>query len=158
MNIRSLKNNNLHYCEISKKDFDEWLAMGLALWPHYIKRKKKLEQVFRKIIKSTKETAFLCKDGKDQLKGFMNISLRNDYVQGGTTSPICYIEGIYVRPEYRKHGVAKKLIKIAEQWALKKGCTELASDAELSNIKSQKFHKKLGFREVNRTANFIRNI
>lgn len=35
------------------------------------------------------------------------ISLRNDYVEG--TSPVPYIEGFYVKSEFRNKSVAKKL-------------------------------------------------
>ncbi|MFW6311622.1 MAG: GNAT family N-acetyltransferase, partial [Nanoarchaeota archaeon] len=106
---------------------------------------------------SSKETAFLCKDENDSI-AFINLSIRSDYVQGSNTRPVGYVEGIYVNPKYRKKGIAKELIKIAEQWSLKNGCKELGSDAELENIDSQNFHRNLGFKEVNKTINFIKVI
>jgi len=151
-------NKTMNFCEISKKDFNEWLTMGLALWPHYKKKKNELKKIFEKIIKSPKETFFLCKKKDNKSVAFINISLRSDYVSGSTTSPVGYVEGIYVKPEYRKQGLAKELIRIAEQWALKKGCKELGSDTELDNINSQKFHKNLGFKEVNKVVSFIKTI
>ena len=147
----------MNFCEISKKDFNEWLKLGIALWPHYGGKKDKLEREFNDILKSTTKTAFLCRDGEKPI-AFVNVSIRFDYVQGSSTSSIGYVEGIYVDPKYRKQGLARELIKITEQWVVKKGCVELGSDAELKNIDSQKFHKKLGFKEVNRTVNFIKII
>lgn len=147
----------MDFCEISKEDFNEWLELGVALWPNYKNKKDELKQKFNDILESSKETAFLYKDGKESI-AFINISIRSDYVQGSNTSSVGYIEGIYVDPKYRKKGLAKELIKIAEQWLLKNGCKEVGSDAELENIDSQKFHKNLGFKEVNKTVNFIKII
>ena len=143
--------------EVTKKDFDEWLELGLALWPHYRKKKDKLEQEFNRILKSPKETAFLVKD-KGKSVAFANLSLRTDFVQGASTSPVAYLEGIYVDPNYRKRGLAKRLVEVAKKWAKENGCKELASDAELDNIASQNFHKRIGFREVKRTVNFIQSV
>jgi len=157
MKFVTLASKTMNFCEISKEDFNEWLGMGFVLWPHYKNKKNELKQEFNDILESPKETAFLCKDDK-KLIAFINLSIRFDYVAGSTTNPVGYIEGIYVDPKHRKQGLAKELIKIAEQWSLKKGCKELASDAELENIDSQKFHKNLKFKEVNRTVSFIKTI
>lgn len=51
----------------------------------------------------------------------MNLSLRHDYVPGATQSPVAYIEGIYVKENYRKQGLGKALIQHAEQWAIEQG-------------------------------------
>jgi len=147
----------MNFCEISKEDYNEWLELGVALWPDYKNKKDELEKEFNDILESSKKTAFLCKNENESI-AFVNLSIRSDYVQGSSKSPVGYVEGIYVDPKYRKKGLAKELIKIAEQWSLKNGCKELGSDAELENINSQKFHKNLGFKEVNRTVNFIKII
>ncbi len=147
----------MHFCKISKSDFDEWVSMGIALWPRYRKRKKLLEQTFRQILKSPKYTAFICKNNNEPT-AFINISLRVDYVEGSAKSPVGYVEGIYVKPKYRKQGISKELMRLAENWAQKRGCKEIGSDTELSNADSQKFHKNLGFKEVDRIVHFIKEI
>jgi aminoglycoside 6'-N-acetyltransferase I len=88
----------------------------------------------------------------------MNLSLRSDYVPGATHSPVAYVEGIYVRDEYRKQGIGAALIKSAQEWAIDRGCIELASDALIGNSASQEFHTKIGFQEVERTVFFIKPI
>lgn len=90
--------------------------------------------------------------------GFCQLSLRYDYVEGTTFSPVAYLEGIYVEKEYRKLGVAKELIQVSENWAREKGVKEFASDCELNNIISENVHKKLGFREVNRIICFKKDL
>jgi aminoglycoside 6'-N-acetyltransferase I len=49
-------------------------------------------------------------------------------------------------------------VKRAEDWGKQMGCTEIASDAEVGNLDSLAFHKRLGFREVNRVVCFVRDI
>jgi aminoglycoside 6'-N-acetyltransferase I len=65
--------------------------------------------------------------------GFLEMSLRHEYVEGCETSPVAYLEGIFVLGEHRNKGVAKLLVKQAEEWAINAGCTEIASDAEITN-------------------------
>ena len=80
--------------------------------------------------------------------------LRHDYVEGCETSPVGYLEGVSVREEYRHRGIAGKLVSECEQWAREKGCTEFASDCELTNTASLHFHLGIGFQEENRIICF----
>lgn len=90
--------------------------------------------------------------------GFAQCSLRNDYVEGTNSSPVGYLEGIYVKPEYRNQGFAKELLKQCEQWSAEKGCAEFASDCELDNSESLEFHKNCGFTEANRIICFTKKL
>ena len=86
--------------------------------------------------------------------GFAQCNLRNDYVEGTESNPVGYLEGIFVKTEYRMRGIAKKLLTQCEEWASSKGCSEFASDCELNNIESLKFHLQVGFEESNRIICF----
>ncbi|SHI46254.1 aminoglycoside 6'-N-acetyltransferase [Lutispora thermophila] len=90
--------------------------------------------------------------------GFAQCSLRYDYVEGTESSPVGYLEGIYVKDEYRKKGIGKKLLIQCEEWAKSKGCSEFASDCELDNTESLKFHLQVGFEEANRIICFKKNL
>ena len=90
--------------------------------------------------------------------GFVHVALRADYVEGADSSPVGYVEGIYVLPEFRKKGMSKKLILEAEEWSKSKGCVQIASDIEDENVVSYAFHVGVGFKEVNRVICFIKNI
>jgi len=79
-------------------------------------------------------------------------------VEGTETSPVGYLEGIFVREGYRKQGLARKLLLACEAWAAEQGCTEFASDCELTNTVSQEFHQKLGFEEANRVVCFVKKL
>jgi aminoglycoside 6'-N-acetyltransferase I len=90
--------------------------------------------------------------------GFAQCNLRNDYVEGTKSSPVGYLEGIFVKVEYRSRGVGKKLLMQCEAWARSKGCSEFASDCELNNTESLKFHLRHGFEEANKIICFKKNL
>ena len=90
--------------------------------------------------------------------GFAQCQLRHDYVEGTETSPVGYLEGIYVREADRGKGIARRLLRACENWAKEQGCTEFASDCELTNIEGQGFHRAVGFEEANRIVAYVRKI
>ena len=94
----------------------------------------------------------------EKIVGFCECSLRYDYVEGTSSSPVGYLEGIFVLEEYRNLGIASSLLAESEMWAKKKGCTEFASDCELENNDSLKFHLKAGFKEANRIICFKKDL
>ena len=94
----------------------------------------------------------------EKIVGFCECSLRYDYVEGTSSSPVGYLEGIFVLEEYRNLGLASSLLAESEMWAKKKGCTEFASDCELENNDSLKFHLKAGFKEANRIICFKKDL
>jgi aminoglycoside 6'-N-acetyltransferase I len=79
-------------------------------------------------------------------------------VEGAAESPVAYVEGVYVKPDFQRQGFAKKLISVAEDWAKQKGLTQLASDTGVTNLQSINFHKEVGFTEAERIVCFIKNI
>lgn len=93
-----------------------------------------------------------------QATGFAQCQLRHDYVEGTSSSPVGYLEGIFIEEEYRYNGYAKKLLTKCEEWAKEMGCTEFASDCEIDNSKSLAFHLKMGFAEANRIICFTKSL
>ena len=85
-------------------------------------------------------------------------SLRHDYVESCESSPVGYLEGISVKEAYRRQGIAKSLLEECEQWAREKGCREFASDCELTNTDSLRFHLSIGFHEANRIICFSKKL
>ena len=90
--------------------------------------------------------------------GFAQCQIRNEYVEGTETTPVGYLEGIYIKPNFRKCGYAKQLLKECEKWAKLKGCKEFASDCQLDNVESFKFHLSSGFSEANRIICFTKKL
>ena len=90
--------------------------------------------------------------------GFAQCNLRHDYVEGTGSSPVGYLEGIFVKEGYRKNGYARELLSACEQWAKEQGCSEFASDCELNNCESLLFHLETGFTEANRIICFKKTL
>lgn len=142
--------------EVNQENFNEWLDLALKLWSD--ESAEEMQRSLTNILCSPREAGFLVKDDNGKAIGFMNLSLRYDYVPGATQSPVAYVEGIYVEDEYRKQGIGTKLIQFAQQWAIERECMELASDALLDNTASYDFHTKVGFQEVERVVTFIKQV
>ena len=87
---------------------------------------------------------------------FVEASKRADYVNGTNSSPVAFLEGLYVEPASRRQGVARALVAAVEAWALAQGCTELASDSPLENTAAHAAHRALGFAETERVVYFCR--
>ncbi|QBF29043.1 GNAT family N-acetyltransferase [Pseudomonas tructae] len=134
-----------------------WLALRQALWPdcpldeHRRSLQETLEQPQRLI-------ALLARDSAGQALGFAEASIRSDYVNGSNSSPVAFLEGVFVAPQARGQGVAGQLIAALEQWAVRQGCSELASDAALDNHSSHAMHEALGFRETERVVYFLKSL
>lgn len=118
---------------------------------------EELQQEFEGDISSDESVIFLVYSGELPV-AVAQCRLRNDYVEGTASSPVGYLEGIYVDEEYRKQGIAKALCEACENWAKEKGCEEFASDCELSNEISLEFHLGIGFDEANRIICFTKKI
>lgn len=141
--------------EVTDKNFEEWLRFGLKLWPN--NTENELRKVFLDILSSQKEKAFVCKNANEYI-GFINVSKRSDYVEGSDSSPVGYVEGIYVEAQYRKSGIAKYLLQSGEKWAKDNECKQMGSDIEYNNTVSYDFHKRVGFNEAGRIICFIKDI
>lgn len=127
----------------------------MLLWPD--NEINDLEKEMTEYIVSDKGVVFISFIKNVQI-GFAQCSLRYDYVEGTGSSPVGYWEGVFVKAEYRKRGIGKKLIHRCEEWAKNKGCREFASDCELNNTDSLKLHLQLGFEEANRIICFKKNL
>lgn len=145
----------MKYEKFKKSDFNEWLKLCLALWPSH--EEDKLSMELKGIEKSKKQETFFALDDGEYI-GFINVSLRYEYVESTDTSPVGYVEGIYTKPDYRKQGVAKKLLELAEGWIKEKGCTEIASCTWVENNESKEFHKSIGFKEMDTIVHYVKKL
>jgi len=118
---------------------------------------KELNKLFTEVIRSNKEAIFVVLE-VDEIIGFAYFSIRHNYVEGTNSTPVGYLEGIYIMPRFRKLGFGRMLIDKGIDWAREKGCQQMGSDCELDNNNSIVFHKKSGFKEVNRIVCFVKDI
>jgi aminoglycoside 6'-N-acetyltransferase I len=149
-----LWSGTMNIFKATQKELDEWRSLALELWSD--SSTADMQETLTAILDSPRQAGFLVSNEDGQAIAFMNLSLRHDYVPDATQSPVAFVEGIYVKNEYRHQGVGTVMIHHAEQWALEQGCIELASDALIENTASYEFHTKIGFREVERVVFFIK--
>ncbi len=127
-----------------------WMAMRSSLWPEMTE-----EDNLRETAKlEAKAFVRLALNTEGKPAGFVEATLRTDYVNGCETSPVAFLEGIYIDPWVRRQGAAKELVAEVERWALAQGCREFASDALLDNEASHRMHRGLGFMETERVVYF----
>jgi aminoglycoside 6'-N-acetyltransferase I len=130
-----------------------WSSLRSALWPSAqpADHRRDIERTFFE--GNASAVAFVAVVG-DAVIGFAEASLRHDYVNGCKTSPVAFLEGIYVAPADRRRGVAKALCGAVEDWGRRAGCSEFASDTAPENLASQRLHMSLGFEETQRVIFF----
>ena len=137
------------------KDLPAVTNLALQLWPG--NAPSELEAEFSKLLANSNAALFLSLDGETPI-GFAQCQLRHDYVEGTDTSPVGYLEGIFVAEPYRHRGYARLLLTACEVWARNRGCTQFASDCELTNEESLRFHLHTGFTEANRIICFVKQL
>lgn len=141
---------------ITEKDLPELLPLVHALWPDATI--PELQEEFEGLLHQEDVGIFLAEDASGGLLGFAQCSLRHDYVEGTSTSPVGYLEGIYVVAHARRCGIARRLVDHCETFSRERGCSEFASDMELNNEASYHFHVSMGFTEVNRLICFAKRL
>lgn len=138
-----------------RKDAAALAPLVKRLWPEHTG--EALVRILTEYIASPESCVFACRvDGR--FVGVALCSLRHDYVEGCQTSPVGYLEGVYVEESCRLTGTARALVGQCEQWAKSLGCREFASDCELGNETSLAFHLSLGFTEENRIICFKKTL
>ena len=137
------------------ENLEEIANLAIQMWTE--NTVSDLIEEFKDIL-SKGEAQFFLKYVEDIPVGFAQCQLRHDYVEGTDTSPVGYLEGIFIREGYRHKGYAKELLSECEKWAKEKGCREFASDCELDNEGSFGFHMALGFEEANRIICFTKKL
>ena len=130
---------------VKEADFSEWFRLRKSLWDESSEEEHLGEM--RDIIDHVETQLVLAaEDESGKMIGFLEASIR-PFVEDCHTDHVGYLEGWYVEPEYRQHGIGKVLVRMAEDWARSHGCEEMASDAEIGNELSLTAHTKLGYEE-----------
>lgn len=138
-----------------ESDIHAVAQMAVIMWDSHTA--EELFEMFAEIVGSDSGAVFVA-EADNQPVGFAQCQLRHDYVEGTVSSPVGYLEGIFVMPQYRNRGYAKALLLQCEEWAKLKGCSEFASDCELDNSVSLDFHLNVGFTEANRIICFTKTL
>jgi len=136
---------------IQLSQFAQWKAMRKAIYPVLDDRFD--EQEMKQIVGHPDWFCYFLTDADGTLLGLVELSSRN-IVDGCLSSPVAYIEGLYLKPEYRHRGLGKEVIELLRSWCRERSFSELATDAQLANEAAQRFYRAAGFQETDRVVEF----
>lgn len=142
----------MHIVHATPSDLDLVDSLRRALWPD-----SHIDDL-KAIVANQPEYLVLVALADGEAVAFAEIGLRHDYVNGCDTSPVAFLEGIYVRPAHRQRGLARALVDEALRWARGLRVSEFASDALFDNEASHAFHNAIGFHEAERVVFFRRAV
>lgn len=147
---------NFNVRSLRETDIGEWLRLRKLLWDGSSDEEHKAEMM--DIYEHT-ETQFVvvAEVGGGRLGGFLEASIR-PFVEDCHSEQVGYLEGWFVEPEYRRSGIGRALVREAENWARRRGATEMASDAEIGNEMSLKVHLNLGYEETSRLVHLRKDL
>ncbi len=148
------QNYRIH--EVTANDAAEWFRLRKLLWDESSDDEHRTEMLDIYEHHETQLVLVAETDGKN-LVGFLEASIR-PFVEDCHTDHVGYLEGWFVEEKYRKQGIGRKLVAAAENWARRKGCTEMASDSEIGNDTSLRAHQNLGYQETSRLVHLRKDL
>src|SRR5438045_3452192 len=134
---------SIHEVGLHAKDRfrDEWVRLRHALWGDGM---EDLDAQLNRLGElDVPYVGFLMCSPTGEAVAFCEAALR-PYVNGCNTSPVVFLEGLFVNPELRRQGLARRLVARVESWGRELGCTEFASDIRAENHVSHAAHLALG--------------
>lgn len=137
--------------EMGAADRAVWADMRTALWPGDTAETHARE--LAEMLVSDDAWGFLAETADGAAVGFAELAIRK-YANGCTVRPVPFLEGIWVRPEFRRRGIGARLIAHVGAFAAARGFRELGSDAEIDNRMSHAAHRRWGFAETERVVYF----
>ena len=92
-----------------KSKIADAVSLALKLWSGH--SEKELAEELSPLAEGENGCIFI-EYAEEKPIGFARCQMRNDYVEGSSSSPTAYLEGIYVEPTHRKQGVARRLLSV----------------------------------------------
>ena len=136
---------------INRDEFPVWQQMRKALY-RAVDDAFNLQEMENIFTSDMWFCRFIENEDKQKI-GLVEVSARN-IVDACLTSPVAYLEGLYLVPEYRNQGIGKQVVNMIIKWCSENGFSELATDTELTNEAAQRFYKSLGFEETDRVVEY----
>src|SRR4051812_39381660 len=107
---------------LQEGDLSEWFRLRQMLWDELSEEEHKSEML--DIYEHTdSQLVLVAERSEGRLVGFLEASIR-PFVEDCHTDHVGYLEGWFVEASYRRFGIGGDLVRNAERWARKKGCTE----------------------------------
>ncbi len=147
---------NFRVRRVEEKDIGEWFRLRKHLWDETPDEDHRIEMtdIYEH---SETQLVLVAETSGGNLVGFLEASIR-PFVEDCHSENVGYLEGWWIEPEYRRNGIGRNLVKMAENWARSKSCAEMASDSEIGNDLSLKAHLNLGYEETSRLVHLRKDL
>jgi len=111
-------------------------------WTLGLEDKGEVESIVKELISS--DDLVLVAEVEGSVVGFLRASLIvNRLLERGR---IGLMRELYVKPEFRRRGIAKRLIEEASEELRRRGANMIAAEFPGLNVVAENFYRKLGFR------------
>jgi aminoglycoside 6'-N-acetyltransferase I len=139
-----------------ESDLSEWLRLRKMLWDQAAEDDHR-EEMVDIIEHSDTQLVVVADRGDGRLAAFLEASIR-PVAEDCETDNVGYLEGWFVEENSRRHGLGRSLVDYAEKWAIGRGCSEMASDAEVGNDISLAAHQSLGYAVTSRLVHLRKEL
>jgi len=144
--------------QAATNDFRQWLRMRKLLYPECSQEEllSEIKKIFHEktIVGELDYAVFVYEKDKETLGGFIETSIRQS-VSKCKSSPVGYIESLYVDFDIRRKRIARALVCESEKWIIERKCSEFAVDTDPGEKGSIDFYLSCGFTEVERSKNEV---
>jgi aminoglycoside 6'-N-acetyltransferase I len=140
---------------MDQRDRGVWLQMRGELWPEepMLQHASAIEDV----LQDEQAWGFIAENAAGTAVGFAEVSIRKA-ANGCATSPVPFLEGIWVRDVDRRQRIGAWLIRHVETFLADLGYRELGSDTLIDNLASQHAHIGWGFVETERVVYYRKEL
>ena len=136
-------------------DRTAWAEMRAALWPDAVAQThaKDIDQV----LASDGAWGFIAELPGGVPVGFAELAIR-PYANGCETRPVPFLEGIWVKPQFRRQGIGLRLIAHIEAFLAARDFREIGSDSLIDDKSAHAAHRSWGFSETERVVYFRKDL
>ena len=141
---------------LQESDIADWLRLRKHLWDELAddEHRAEMSDIYEH---PDTQLVIVAENGNRELVGFLEASIR-PFVEDCHSDNVGYLEGWFVYEDFRRKGIGRRLVKLAENWARSKGCAEMASDSEIGNDLSLRAHLDLGYEETSRLVHLRKDL
>jgi len=136
---------------IKQQDFQLWGQYRLALYS--AQKEEDNESEMGAIHQDDNWFCRFIENDAGKVIGMVELSLRN-IVDGCSSSPVPYLEGLYLEEAERGKGLGAQILQMLIDWCKGQGYTEFATDAEIVNQRAQMFYENAGFEVIDRVVEY----
>jgi aminoglycoside 6'-N-acetyltransferase I len=136
--------------QMTKADRQVWIEMRRALWPaHPEDHPPEVDDMLGR----DDVWGFVAETSDGDALGFAEVALR-PYANGCAGRPVPFLEGIWIKPGFRRQRVGAQLMAHIDGVLAARGFREIGSDAHIDNGPSHAAHRSWGFAETERVVYF----